>query len=150
MKYAVRKGIHPTIVQVILIAVTLTVTIVAISWILGVWHVEQEQFSVVPMLYMRSDAGGAGTTQPVLELHIRNEGSKAAKIIRIEVRTDNGYWFNNSVIIVPGGSTIDVVIDRWSWVGEGEPPVLVPGGKYRIVIYTEQWGQIFYDVTVSS
>jgi len=143
-----RRGVHPALSEIILVAITLSIIVLAVSWILGVWSFEQEKFSVVPMLYIRSEGVGADETTPVLQLHIRNEGAREAVIVRVQILASNGYWDNSTRIVVPAGSTLDVVIDSWEWVGEGPPPELVPGQKYRVVIYTEQWGSIYFDVVV--
>jgi len=143
-----RRGITPALSELILVAVTLVVIIMAASWLLGIWSFEQEKFSVVPMLFIRSEGVGSDGTIPVLQLHIRNEGAREAVIVRVQILASNGHWDNTTRIVVPAGATLDIVIDSWEWVGEGPPPELVPGQKYRVVIYTEQWGSISFDVVV--
>lgn len=136
---------HPTVSVLILVAITIVFSLIVYSYFIGLWSFEQEKFTVTPMLYARGQANGTG---PKLSLHLRNDGGKTATIIEIEIRTDIGSWYNYTQITVPPHSSIDINITDWKWSGSSNPPSLVPGQKIRVIVYTENFGPIFFDVVV--
>ncbi|MEB3764629.1 MAG: hypothetical protein GSR77_00460, partial [Desulfurococcales archaeon] len=56
-----RRGIHPTIVVVILVAVTIAISIAVAGWLMGVWNVEStekyEGIELLPGSYFDSSNG---------------------------------------------------------------------------------------------
>ncbi len=146
-RWRLRRGVHPVISEVILVAITIAIAIAAVSWLLGVWQFEQESFAVTPVLYVKG-AGNSNGDVPELYLHFANSGSKEVNIIKIEVVAGSGSWVNSSQITIPPGSSIDYTIDDWVWQGSGDPPDLYPGIKMRVIIYTERMGSYITDVYV--
>jgi len=143
-----RKAVAVALSEVILVAIAIALVFAAVTWILGVWSFEQEKFTAVPIIYVSAQEG-SGSNYPVLQLHLKNDGTRDVVIIKVAVYADNGYWENNTRIVVPAGSAIDVTISDWRWVGEGDPPRIIAGEKYRVVVYTEEWGAITFEVVAS-
>ena len=73
-----RRGIEPIIAVVILVAVTLVIAIGVIGWIMGWWGA----FGATETLQNFPDSYIQGTT---LYLHVKNTGSAAAVIYKVEV-----------------------------------------------------------------
>ncbi len=143
-----RRGISAAVGELILVGVTVSLAFVMAMYIKSVWHTEAEEFILTPILSMRSSSSAVNGSL-VLELHIRNEGQREAVILKVEVRSSEGAWVNSSRIVVPPGSSLDVVIDEWVWVGQDGPPTPVRGEKYRVLVYTEGSGVLMYDVVLS-
>lgn len=143
-----RRAVHPVISVVILIAVTIVISLLVANYLFGIWNVEQEQFSITPVLYAQTS--GSSTGGPILNLYIKNAGGKQVTIYKIEIRSDIGSWYNTSVYVIPANSALNVTIDTWKWSGQtSTPPPLKPGDRYRIIVYTENMGILFYDVVFS-
>ncbi|MCE4620238.1 MAG: hypothetical protein F7C33_04360 [Desulfurococcales archaeon] len=143
-----KRAISPAISEFILAVITVSLAILATSYFIGVWNQQQEKFSVVPIVNIRSTLNST-STQPVLVLHIKNEGARAVHIIRVEIRVGTGAWVNTSNWTIKPGESVDLTISSWEWWGNDSPPDLNPGDKCRVVIITEKIGSLFYDVTVS-
>ena len=132
---------------VILVGLTIAIALAAVAWIMGVWTSEQQQFIVRPIL--RVIAAGTGlqegaSGQPVLVLYVENSGASAVKILRVEIRGSEGFYFNDLNLTIGAGEEKTITIDSWGF--EGNPPPLIRGHMYRVVIYTDKLGMIFYDV----
>ena len=143
-----RRGVENVISLVVLVSVVVVLSIVAARWIMSSVQTTEQAFIVQPkvFVYNKSLVGGSA---PELYLHVSNEGNREAVIVMVEIRTDNGSWVNKSRIVVPAGSEDTIVIRNWEWVGSGSPPVLHRGDKLRVVVYTERYGPLFFDVIVS-
>ena len=142
------RGISPAISELILAVIAISLAIISASYILGIWNQQQEEFTVTPMLSIRSSVNSA-QTQPILLLHVKNDGTKVVKIVKVEVRVGNGAWVNSQGWTIRPGESVDIRISSWTWVGSGNPPSLNPGDKCRVVVITERIGSLFYDITVS-
>jgi len=133
MKNRKMKGIEPIIAVVILIAVTLVIAIGVIGWIMGWWGTmgAVESLQIYPDSYINTT-----DTLNKLYLHIKNTGSAAAVIYKIEIvgietLTNTGDF--------SGGTVKD------GTVGPGVEDTLtvpltggyVPGTNYQVKIYTK-------------
>jgi len=115
-----RRGIEPIIAVVILVAVTLVIAIGVIGWIMGWWGA----FGATETLQNFPDSYIQGRT---LYLHVKNTGSAAAVIYKVEV---------------PGVASADIE----STVSPGQERTLeisllgsqqfVAGTTYQVKIYT--------------
>uniref|UniRef100_A0A832FW67 DUF4352 domain-containing protein n=1 Tax=Ignisphaera aggregans TaxID=334771 RepID=A0A832FW67_9CREN len=119
MKNKLYKGIEPIIAVVILVAITLVIAIGVIGWIMGWWGTfgATESLKIYPDSYIQVKSGN---NSDVLILHIKNEGSAAAVIYKIEV---------------VGLKTIDKVVDALnnniptSFRAQGNDLVIPPGAE---------------------
>jgi len=76
-----RKGISPVIATVIIIAATIAIAIAVVGWLMGLWGSLAggvESLQIYPDSYINSTSG-------VVHLHIKNTGSAAAVIYKVEV-----------------------------------------------------------------
>uniref|UniRef100_A0A7C4FD84 Type IV pilin n=1 Tax=Ignisphaera aggregans TaxID=334771 RepID=A0A7C4FD84_9CREN len=117
-----RRGIEPIIAVVILVAITLVIAIGVIGWIMGWWGA----FGATETLQTFPDSYIQGNT---LYLHVKNTGSAAAVIYKVEV---------------PGIASTDTTLT----IGPGEEQTLnipltpqsgqqfVAGTTYQVKIYT--------------
>jgi len=82
----------------------------------------------------------------VLEIYVVNKGDAAVKVL--EVVVDGGVYrfVNDTVWVVKPRESKWVTISGWKVKYRERDPV--PGDVVRVYIYTEQWGQVFYDVVV--
>lgn len=139
----IMRGIEPIIAVVILVAVTLVIAIGVIGWIMGWWGTmgatENLQF------YPDSYIGVGGNT--TLYIHVKNIGSAAAVIYKIEVvgveeLTDTSRFDGKTITdgtISPGvEDTLQVPLSK----------NVVPGTNYAVKIYTKA-GNV-YTVTVQA
>ncbi len=138
------------IATVILIGITISLIFGFLAWLMGVWVTEQQEFTVRPILkVIGAKTGlqqGAGGT-PVLVLYIENKGTASIKILRVEIRGSEGYYYNDLNQTVAAGSELTITID--SWLTSGSPPPIIKGHMYRVLIYTDKLSTIFYDVVAS-
>ncbi len=135
------------IATLILVGLTIAIAVAAVAWIMGIWASEQQQFIVRPILKIIAAGTGlqeGASGQPVLVLYIENEGASSIKILRVEIRGSEGLYFNNLNVTIGAGEEKTITIDTWG--SEGNPPPLIRGHMYRVVIYTDKLGMIFYDV----
>jgi hypothetical protein len=145
-----RRSVSIAISSIIIIVVSIIFTLLAVNWIFGVWRSEQSKFAVTPILLVKSTGETTvNNASLILKLHILNEGDVEVRIIRVEVEATKGFYVNSTRFVIPPGSSIDVVIEDWSWVGEGDPVPILPGNKYRIKLYTERFGVYIQDVIAS-
>ncbi|MEM1525495.1 MAG: archaellin/type IV pilin N-terminal domain-containing protein [Ignisphaera sp.] len=142
MKNKLYKGIEPIIAVVILVAITLVIAIGVIGWIMGWWGTfgATESLKIYPDSYIQVKSGN---NNDVLILHIKNEGSAAAVIYKIEVvglkTIDNVVGaLNNSIptsfsaqgndLVIPPGAEdtaeINLNVDA------------IAGTNYKVNIYT--------------
>ena len=118
-----RRGIHPTIVVVILIAVTIAISIAVAGWLMGVWNVEStekyEGLELLPGSYFDS-----GNSSLVLRLRaqIRPEvvitevwvsGANVTGISLIDVESGSVVQQGNVIKATPGSVfVVKVSIDK--------------------------------------
>ena len=140
------RGIEPIIAVVILVAVTLVIAIGVIGWIMGWWGTmgATESLQIYPDSYIN-------TTSKQLTLHVKNTGSAAAVIYKIEVV---GLSTSGSIGTLAGATGItpsgtEVTVNPG---GEGTITVgvtgAVPGTNYQVKIYTKA-GNV-YSATVQA
>ncbi len=140
------EGVSPIISEVILVAVVIAISLIAASWLLGLWGVEQENFIAIPYLYVTGGSVASGG-YPELVLFVRNDGVKSVVILRVEILMgDRGSYVNSTEITVEPGFRGEIRISGWEWVGTGDPPDLVRGGMYRVKVYTDRFGVYIQDV----
>lgn len=143
-----RRAVHPIITVVMLVAITIAVSLLVANYLFGVWRVELEKFTVTPMIYTRTSGSNSG--EPILNLYIKNDGAKEVVVYKVEIRSDVGSWYNLSKIIVPANSVMNITIDKWKWSGETpQPPSIEPGDRFRVLLYTENMGVLFYEIVFS-
>ena len=136
--------------EVVVVIVSIAIAIAAATWITGIWTGEQQEFMITPILTISSTNslhGQGSSGLPVLQLIIDNKGGKLVKIVMVKVTSGKGSYVNKSVISVPAGSEVTVTIKDWQI--EGSPDPVEPGNVYRIIIYTDNAGQFFFDITAS-
>ena len=75
-----RKAISPILATVIIIAVTLVIAIGVIGWIMGIWGSfgSTESLQIYPDSYIN-------VSNKSLVLHVKNTGTAASKITKIEI-----------------------------------------------------------------
>jgi len=140
------RGIEPIIAVVILVAVTLVIAIGVIGWIMGWWGT----FGATESLQFYPDSEIAQTT---LSLHLKNTGSAAAVIYKIEV-SGLGTVTSVSTISGAGITTSDTTIITVNPGAEGTVVVIVSGNpavagaNYLVRVYTKA-GNV-YSVTVQA
>ena len=141
-----KRGIEPIIAVVILVAITLVIAIGVIGWIMGWWGTfgATESLQFYPDSYI-------SVTDNKLYLHLKNTGSAAAVIYKIEISgvetlTTTTQFSGTSPTTVAGGTIppgTEVVL---------EIPVskdkYTSGANYLVKIYTRA-GNV-YSVTVQA
>lgn len=119
-----RKAISPILATVIIIAVTLVIAIGVIGWIMGIWG----SFGSTESLQIYPDSNITITSNSVkLYLHVKNTGTAAAVIDKIEVVGMETKSY--SATIGPGNNTvlpIPLSIDKG----------YTPGTTYQVKVYT--------------
>ena len=144
------RGIEPIIAVVILVAITLVIAIGVIGWIMGWWGTfgATENLQFYPDSAIEYKEG-----KWVLSLHLKNAGSAAAVIYKIEIsgietRTDtnnfNGKDEKISAGTVPPGAEDTLTLQ----LGEEQQPPYTSGTNYLVKIYTRA-GNV-YSVTVQA
>jgi flagellin-like protein len=121
-----RRGIEPIIAVVILVAVTLVIAIGVIGWIMGWWGAfgATETLQIFPDSYIQAQAQGN-----TLHLHVKNTGSAAAVIYKVEVP---GVASANTELTVSPGQETTLQISLTLATGQQ----FVAGTTYQVKIYT--------------
>ncbi len=135
------RVMHPIMVWVLIISVTIVFSILVANYLLSVWQTQQATFMVSPLLYVRGSALGSNL---VLELFVSNEGQRSAKILGVEIIVGGGKYVNNTIWVIRGGER--KVIKISDWIVSGNPSRIVPGERYRVLVYVEEYGVYMYDV----
>ncbi len=135
---------HPIVVTIIIVAITLAIVLGFVSYMFSVWSTEQYQFIVRPIVYARGAELNYG--YPKLVLYVANEGSRAVKIVRVELIAGNGAYINDSIWVVLPGVRETIEINGWRITGNPSP--IEPGNVYRVYVYTDELGRLMYDVIV--
>jgi flagellin-like protein len=117
-----RRGIEPIIAVVILVAVTLVIAIGVIGWIMGWWGA----FGATETLQIFPDSYIQGST---LYLHVKNTGSAAAVIYKVEVP---GVASTDTTLTVSPGQETTLTISL-NLIGNQQ---FVAGTTYQVKIYT--------------
>ncbi|MEB3760021.1 MAG: hypothetical protein GSR81_04145 [Desulfurococcales archaeon] len=95
------RGIHPTIVVVILVAVTIAISIAVAGWLMGVWHVEStekyEGLEVLPGSYFDSSNSS---------LILRLRAQIRPEVIITEVWVSGANVTNVSLVNVESGTAV--------------------------------------------
>ena len=138
------KGIEPIIAVVILIAVTLVIAIGVIGWIMGWWGTlgSTESLQFYPDSYI-----SVTDTPSKLYLHVKNTGSAAAVIYKIEISgietlTETTMFNGNNVKdgVIPAGTEDTLTIEL--------EEDYTAGTNYLVKIYTKA-GNV-YSITVQA
>ncbi len=137
-------AISSLVIEILILILTAILVPLVIMWVVGVWQTTEESFSLTPTLYVTRNSTG----NPILVLHITNEGKDSDVIIRVAIKAGNGYYINTTTIRIPRGFTGSVTIEGWKI--SGDPQALKPGEIYRVYIYTKVHGMLFYDVVAST
>jgi flagellin-like protein len=117
-----RRGIEPIIAVVILVAVTLVIAIGVIGWIMGWWGA----FGATETLQNFPDSYIQGNT---LYLHVKNTGSAAAVIYKVEV--PGVASADTKLTVSPGQETTPEISLE---LAGGQQ--FVAGTTYQVKIYT--------------
>ncbi|MEB3788892.1 MAG: hypothetical protein GSR72_03245 [Desulfurococcales archaeon] len=95
------RGIHPTIVVVILVAVTIAISIAVAGWLMGIWHVEStekyEGLEVLPGSYFDSSNSS---------LILRLRAQIRPEVIITEVWVSGANVTNVSLVNVESGTAV--------------------------------------------
>jgi len=145
-----RRGIEPIIAVVILVAVTLVIAIGVIGWIMGWWGTfgATESLQFYPDSYI--DTSGN------LHLHVKNTGSAAAVIYKVEVSgigpatsaSIEGGAPTQGSIVTGGNAEVTVAPGAEGTIVFKIPGSPVAGANYLVKIYTRA-GNV-YSVTVQA
>jgi flagellin-like protein len=139
----VRKAISPIIATVILIAVTLAIGVAIAAWIMGIWGGMggTESLKILPNSTLTVDNNGVVT----LKLTIKNEGSRDAKIVGVEVMVGAAgackLTPDNKLSIIRAGA---MVTDT----ATGNCSELTPGASYTVRVITEA-GNVYQTMLVA-
>ncbi len=133
-----RKAISPILATVIIIAVTLVIAIGVIGWIMGIWGTfgSTESLQLYPDSYI--DAGNK-----VLVLHVKNTGTAASTIQKIEVVGIESISSETVTTSPVGGASGTTVLGSFT-IGPGvDMYINVPltgsytsGTSYQVKVYT--------------
>lgn len=82
----------------------------------------------------------------VLRIYVVNKWDAAVKVLEVVVDGGDYRFVNDTVWVVEPGESKWVTISEWKVEYKERDPV--PGDMVRVRIYTEQWGQVFYDVVI--
>ena len=130
------------VVFLFVIALTLTLCMAFVSYIMGWWGVWTD--------YMRAPrfciSIASINESLVLEIYVVNRGDAAVKVLRVVVDGGVYRFVNDTVWVVKPRESKWVTISGWKVKYRERDPV--PGDVVRVYIYTEQWGQVFYDVVI--
>ena len=119
--FRLKKGISPVIATVIIVAVAVAIAIAVVGWIMGIWGTfgATESLQIMPDSYL--DTGGT------LHLHVKNTGSAAAVIYKIEI--PGLATISNLTITLGPGDDITTNITGISGA--------TPGATYQVKVYTK-------------
>ena len=136
-----RKAISPIIATVILIAVTLAIGVAIAAWIMGIWGGMggTESLKILPNSTLTVD-----NDLVTLQLTIKNEGSRDAKIVGVEVMVGAGACKltpDNKLSIIRAGGMV-------TGTAEGTCSGLTPGASYTVRVITEA-GNVYQTMLVA-
>jgi flagellin-like protein len=137
----VRKAISPIIATVILIAVTLAIGVAIAAWIMGIWGGMggTETLKILPnsTLTVNTD-----NDQVTLRLAIKNDGSRDAKVVGVEVVVGAKVCkLSNPFTTISAGAMV-------TGTAEGTCSELTPGASYTVKVITEA-GNVYQTMLVA-
>jgi flagellin-like protein len=137
----VRKAISPIIATVILIAVTLAIGVAIAAWIMGIWGGMggTESLKILPNSTLTVD-----NDRVTLQLTTKNEGSRDAKIVGVEVMVGAGACKltpDNKLSIIRAGAMV-------TGTATGTCSGLTPGASYTVRVITEA-GNVYQTMLVA-
>jgi len=139
----VRKAISPVIATVILIAVTLVIGVAIAAWIMGIWGGMggTESLKILPNSMLTVKDGGAVE----LSLTIKNEGSRDAKIVGVEVMVGAA-----GVCKLTPGSELSIIGAGAMVTGttKGTCSGITPGASYTVRVITEA-GNVYQTMLIA-
>ena len=134
-----RRAISPILATVIIIAVTLVIAIGVIGWIMGIWGTfgSTESLQLYPDSYI--DAG-----KKVLVLHVKNTGTAASTIQKIEIVGIESISSGTTVTTSPVGGTSGTTVLGSFTIGPGVDMYInvsltgsyTSGTSYQVKVYT--------------
>ncbi len=133
-----KKGISPIIATVILIAVTIAIGIAIAGWLMGLWGGMggAESLKIYPNATL---VGNQNESQ--LNLTVKNEGSKDAKIIEVRVDGLGKCTLQNKTTVKVGElTTITCNVGQTA----------TPGATYTVRVMTEAGNTYLTQVTAAS
>jgi len=128
-------GISPVIATVIIVAVAVAIAIAVVGWIMGIWGT----FGATESIQVMPDSAIIVTdTTAWLSLHVKNTGSAAAVIYKIEIpgiQTFESFYTStaedattSTIVVSPGkDATIFMKITA----------SIIPGATYQVKVYTK-------------
>ena len=136
-----RKAISPIIAIVILIAVTLAIGVAIAAWIMGIWGGMggTESLKILPNSTLTVN------DEVTLKLTIKNEGSRDAKIVGVEVMVGAAgackLTPDNKLSIIRAGAMV-------TGTATGNCSELTPGASYTVRVITEA-GNVYQTMLVA-
>ncbi len=136
-----RKAISPIIATVILIAVTLAIGVAIAAWVMGLWGGMggTESLKILPNSTL---AVNTANDQVTLQLTIKNDGTRDAKVVGVEVvvgakvcKLSNPFTTISVGAMVTGTAT-------------GTCSGLTPGASYTVKVITEA-GNVYQTMLVA-
>jgi len=136
----VRKAISPIIATVILIAVTLAIGVAIAAWIMGIWGGMggTETLKILPNSALTVDGD-----KVKLELTIKNDGSRDAKVVGVEVGVGARVCklSNPFTTAISAGAMV-------TGTATGTCSGLTPGASYTVKVITEA-GNVYQTMLVA-
>ena len=136
-----RKAISPIIATVILIAVTLAIGVAIAAWVMGLWGGMggTETLKILPnsTLTVNTD-----NDQVTLKLTIKNDGSRDAKVVGVEVVVGARVCkLSHQFTTISTGAMV-------TGTAEGPCSGLTPGASYTVKVITEA-GNVYQTMLVA-
>ena len=134
-----RKAISPVIATVILIAVTLAIGVAIAAWIMGIWGGMggTETLKILPNSALTVDGD-----RVELELIIKNDGSRDAKVVGVEVGVGARVCkLSNPFTTIRAGA-------METGTADGICSGLTPGASYTVKVITEA-GNVYQTMLVA-
>ena len=136
-----RKAISPIIATVILIAVTLAIGVAIAAWIMGIWGGMggTESLKILPNSTLTVNTVN---DQVTLKLTIKNDGSRDAKVVGVEVVVGAKVCkLGNPFTTISVGAMV-------TGTAEGTCSGLTPGASYTVKVITEA-GNVYQTMLVA-
>jgi len=135
MKPIRKRGISDVIATVIIVAATVAIALIAVSYFTGIigGSTKTERVQILPVSVICNDSG---TWK--LNIYVKNNGGAAATIKYIQI---NGIIVDSSQHVVPVGNITNFTINVTS-----KGIDFVPGSVYSVSITTEKGFQTTVDI----
>ena len=121
---------------------SLALCVAFVSYIMGWWCV-WASYTKRPYFYISIANIGKNL---ILRLYVVNGGDVAVKVLGVVVDGGAYRFINDSVWVIKPRESKWVTISGWRVEHRERDPVF--GDVVRVYIYTERWGQLFYDTVV--